>query len=425
MKNKEQVVEVPKESKLSTIVEANIGKRLLTAIIDALFFAFTGIMLAFWVFLPITNASLHYEENMALARQYQVASHLYLFQQANDDNQFVVIEVKDFTEKLDGNRSSSVTPLYGFNGTNYTFYLEHLYYYYHSYLCNQDVELPNPTDAKTYDPVTDNFVSPHYNEPIDGIMPCDYYTDAWFMNNVLDFKDGESSYFIYDESKDSFMEKISLKEGVKEEDVVKYLKQTCYNSTGHFYNSDYFSRLNNIAKWSQVIMVVPAVLLSYGIYYITIPLIFKNGETLAKKFFKIGIISSRGFSVKKRQIVFRQLLLFVMLAFTAFIVGIGLTSLATLGIGILILLIATLISKDKRAPHDYAAMTIVIDEQKSVWFDSAEEEIKYADELEAKMAKYKNTKIIDKKVIQVGSTIIDEDVKKEFEESQKNPEKHE
>ena len=114
-----------------------------------------------------------------------------------------------------------------------------------------------------------------------------------------------------------------------------------------------------------------------------------------------------------------------MLAFTAFIVGIGLTSLATLGIGILILLIATLISKDKRAPHDYAAMTIVIDEQKSVWFDSAEEEIKYADELEAKMAKYKNTKIIDKKVIQVGSTIIDEDVKKEFEESQKNPEKHE
>lgn len=425
MKNKEQVVDAPKEARLSTIVEANIGRRLLTAIIDALFFVFIGIMLALWVFTPITNASLHYEENMALARQYEVASHLYVYRQANDDGQYVIIEVKDFTEKLDGNRNSSVNPIYGFTETDYTFYLEHLYYYYHSYLCNQDVELPNPTIIHTYDPVADNFVSPHYNEPIDGVMPADFYTDTWFINNVLDFKDGESSYFTYDESKESFMGKISLKEGVSESDAIKFLKQACYNATDEFYNSDYFSHLNTIVKWSQVIIVVPSVLISYGVFYIAIPLIFKNGETLAKKFFKIGLVSSRGFQVKKRQIVFRQLLLLFMLSFSAFVVGIGLTSLATLGIGILILLLCTLISKQKRAPHDYAAMTIVVDVPKSVWFESPEEEIKYAEELEEKMAKYKNTQIIDKKVIQVGSTIIDEDVKKEFEESQKNPEKHE
>ena len=112
-----------------------------------------------------------------------------------------------------------------------------------------------------------------------------------------------------------------------------------------------------------------------------------------------------------------------MLSFSAFVVGIGLTSLATLGIGILILLLCTLISKQKRAPHDYAAMTIVVDTPKSVWFESPEEEIKYAEELEEKMAKYKNTQIIDKKVIQVGSTIIDEEVKKEFEESKKDSSK--
>ena len=421
MRNKERI----KASEVSTIVHANIGKRLLAAIIDALFFSFVAIGLALWVFLPIANAGLHYEENQTIATQYRVASHLYVYRQANDDNVYVPIEVKDYTEKLNPSKSSSINPIYGFTDVEYTYYLEHLYYYYHSYLTNVDVELPNPTETKTYDPVKDLFVSPHYNDLIEGVLPKDYYTDEWFVSNALDFKDGVSSYFNYDSTKSSILEKVTIKEGVMVDTIVKFLKKACYDATAHLNYSDYYVELTNLIKWAQVVEVVPAIILSYSVFYILIPLLYKNGETLAKKFLKIAVISSNGFQVKKPQILFREVLMFSILLFSALIVGIGLTSLATLGFAIVLLLIATLISKEHRSPMDYAALTLVVDTPKSVWFNSPEEEKKFAQELDDKMAKYKNKKIIEKNVIQVGSTIIDEDVKKEFIESQKNDAKDE
>ena len=420
MRNKEKA---PRPTELSTIVDANIGKRLLTAIIDALFFGFLGVMLLLWVFRPIANYGLHYEQAQADETQYRIASHLYVYRQANDDNQYVIIEVKDFTEKYDPNRASAVNPIYGFTETDYKFYLEHLYYYYHSFLTNVDVELPNSTATKQYDPVKDMFVSPHYNDPINGVLPKDYYTDDWFINNVLDFSSGESTYFNYDSSKETFMEKITVKDGVDSVVLINYLKKCCNTATSDFYYSDYNADLNNIIKWSQVVIFVPSIVISYSIFYLLIPLLYSNGETLAKKFFKVAVISANGYKVKRRQIVFRELLQFAILAFSAFVVGIGLTSLATLGVAIVILLGATLISKDHRSPIDYAASTEVVDAQKSVWFESLEDELNHAKELEDNMAKYKNQNILNKNVIQVGTTIVDEEVKKEFEESKKDSKK--
>ena len=89
---------------------------------------------------------------------------------------------------------------------------------------------------------------------------------------------------------------------------------------------------------------------------------------------------------------------------------------ATLGIGVFIYFVATFISKTKRSFLDYLCYTYLIDTKTSVWFDSPEAEEKAEQELDAKMEKYQSKVEPDKNLIQVGTTIVNEQVKKELEE---------
>lgn len=410
------------ENKISTIEEAGIGKRLFSAIMDAVVFLFLGMILYLFVFTPIAKAGFNYEGNQVLATQYEVASHLYVYQQADDDYVYHVVEVKDYTEKMDASKSARVQPLYQIDNTDYKWYLSHLHYYYTSYLTGKNIELPTNTSSKIYDPIADHFVSPNYDKYVQNtnMYPYEFYTDDWFASSILKI-DNPDSYFIRDKSKISFIDQISLKEGAG--DSIKLLKEYCYNATGEFYNSDYFSGINNSIKWSQIFIVAMSATISFSVFYIIIPLIFKDGSTLGKKVNKLALISSSGYSVKKRQVIFRQVVLFVELGLSSCIVGIGLTSIATLGVGVVILLICTLISKTHRAPHDYAAYTLLVDVPKSVWFDSPEAETKAATELNEKMAQYKNKKIIEKSVIQIGDEIINDDFKQEINEENVEKEK--
>ena len=398
--------------KISSIYEAGIGKRLFSAIMDAVIFVFTAMLLYLFIFTPIAKGGMNYEGNQVLATQYQIASHLYVYQQADDDYVYHIVEVKDFTEKLDGSREGRITPVYKLELEDYKYYLEHTYYYYTSYLTGKNIELPNNTESKSYDPIIDNFVSPNYNKTVGdtGLYPIDYYTDDWFCENILKIG-ADSSCFVRDISKPNFLDQISIKEG--SQDVLKFVRTISNDAAGHLFNSDYFANINNSIKWTQVFIIGMSVIISYAIYYVTIPLCYKNGETLGKKFNKLALVSASGFQVKKRQIVFRQLVLLAMLLLSSCVVGIGLTSLATLGVGIVILLICTLVSKTNRAPHDYAAFTLLVDAPKSVWFESIEAEQKAAHDLDDKMAKYKNKKVIEKSVIQIGDQIINDEYKQD------------
>lgn len=415
---------IEEHTSVSSIYEAGIGKRLLAGIIDGLFFVFLALILSMWVFTPIANAGMNYEGNQVDATQYQIASHLYVYQQADDDYNYNVIEVKDFTEKMDANREARVSTVYQIVKDDYKWYLEHLHYYYTSYLTAKNIELPNNSERKSYDPFKDNFVSPNYDKFVKDteVKACDYYTDDWFSKNILKIDD-ENSYFVRDTSKENFLEQITKKESKSNDDTVKELRQMCYDATADFYYSDYFKNINNSIKWTQIFIIGMAVVISYSVFYILIPLLYKNGETLAKKFGHLAIISAKGYQVQKRQIIFRQIILFIELVIPACVIGIGLTSVATLGVGIVILFVCTLISKTHRSPHDYAAFTLVVDAPKSVWFDSKEDEEKFAKDLDDKMAKYKNKKIIEKSVIQIGDEIVNEEYKKQIEEESKKTEK--
>src|SRR5574344_1970209 len=401
---------------LHSIVEAGIGKRLGAAILDGLVAIFLWLFLAMIVMTPIANAGLGYSANMNLGYQYQIASHLYVYQQQDDNGDISIVEVKDMTEKVDANKESQISSLTKQTNLEPAYLLSHLYYYYSSFLTGENVELPNPTSSKTYDMVKDHFVSPDYLDVVADtqLKPVEYYTVKWFNNEILSVSDKGADYF--DNTDENVL--ATIKEGVDADKAITFLNSLISNAQGDLYYRDYYVKINNTIKWNQAFIIIPPYISVMGILYLLIPMLSKNGETIGKKICHLAVISKDGYSAKKRQILFRFFVFFVEISLSLFAIGVNFTSIATLGVGVFILLMATLISKSHRAPHDYAALTLEIDAQKSVWFDSPVIEQLRIDERKTKMERYTSSKVENKNIIQIGGKIIDEDLKKQVEEAQ-------
>ncbi len=370
------------KSSIRDIHEAGLGKRMIAMIMDAAVFAFTMVALALWVFTPIVNSTMHYKDLGVQGLKWEVFSKLYVAEEINEeDGTTKVVEVTKF-EETTGNLT--YTPLYNYESTDVNFYKDRLHYYYCSYKTGENVETIEGKDPE-------DFKAPNYNIYIkdnsgNDVLPKDYFTEEWFTNLI----DGKSSVDDY--------------------------KNLAYNAVKDLREEAHFVDLNRKIGNCQLVMILPAFVISFFGFYLLVPLLYKNGETFGKKVMHIGLASKDGFEVKKRQIVFRQLLLFAWVSLFSFVVGIGLTSLAILGVGVVIYLVATAISKTKRSPIDYAAYTYMIDTAKSVWFKNLEVEKKTEAELEEKMSKYRRYEPDQSKVIQIGTEIVNEEVKKELEQ---------
>ena len=266
------------------------------------------------------------------------------------------------------------TPLTNLEEENLEFYKEHIKYYY----CVFKTTLAEDKDEKID------------NGSGEMVLPKDYYTEAWFNEKFASVTDLESAK---NASYDALV------------DFVPYIKD-----------------ISNKIKGCEYFMVLPSYFLSFSIFYILIPLLSKNGETLGKRTLKLDFISYDGYSVKKRQIVARQVFLFVYVGIFGFFLTIGIGSFALIGLGTLIYLIAAFISKTNRSFADLIAYTYLVDATTSVWFESPEQEKAKNIEIENRLETYEKHKEKDKNIIQIGSEIVNEDVKKEIEDSkQKNP----
>lgn len=407
MKNKKKEEKPQVEHKIASIIEANIGKRVIASLLDGCILVFLFFLGCLFVTTPIANACFDYSSLQLKGQTYQVASHLYVYEENDSAGNSYFIEVKDFTEKINNSNNASIIPLVNKTNLEPTYYLEHLHYYYSSFLTGENVEMPNNKTDKTYDMVNDYFVSPDYLDYVKdtNTLPKDYYTDEWFNNNVLKVNDEGKDYFETSDIKVL----ATIKENADKEEAIKYLRNQINNAASDLYYRSFYQDINNSLKGIQLFIVLPTYVLSMCIVYLLPTLLFKNGETLAKKFLHLGVISKDGFAAKKRQYVFRFLVFFFEISLSLFVVGIGFTSLATLGIGVLILFALTMLNKDHRSLHDFAAMTLVIDVTKSVWFNSLDEESKKAQELEEKMNRYKSHKVENKNIIQIGGKVIDKE----------------
>lgn len=405
---------------------APLFRRIMSAFMDGLFAFFVYFILVTYVTTPIAKKASKYDQYVTDIYQYNVASHLYMFMQQDESGKYIPIEVKDFTEKLDNSSLQRVNETRNVGDFTFSQRVEHLQYYYTVYLTGDlsRVELPNNSESKTYDAVKDKFVSPHYLDKIDGKLPSEIYTKRYFNTKIMGLapegEENKSPYYAYpivDEHVD-YEGLPVLKSGVSEETAIKDINDRLYSATKEFYYTDYMVELQRNVRAIQLWCYVPTYIFVVGILYLLIPLLLKNGATLGKKSLGLCLISKNGYVTKKRQILFRQLIFLIEITFSLFIIGFGLTSIATLGVGALIMLIVVLISKERKAPHDYAALTLVVDEKTSVFFDNAEEESRQRSRVQENLEKLHSQEVVNPNIIQVGTEIVDPELKKKIKEKQ-------
>jgi len=153
---------------------------------------------------------------------------------------------------------------------------------------------------------------------------------------------------------------------------------------------DLATRLSNYFTWELVISTAVSLL----IFYLLIPMLFKDGKTLGKKVFGLALVNKAGYKVSKLQIFIR---------FLAFAVIEVFGSVYTLMGTILISYTIMIFGKKNMSLHDFLASTRVIDAKHSVLFKNADEAAKYEAEVGA------NTKsvLFPEPLVPSHETIID------------------
>lgn len=353
------------EQEISTIKYANKASRLFALIMDAILFFFVTAVLVYFVTMPIAGSAMGYNELQSSQLQYRVFSKLYVCEEKIGDN-ITILNINEY-DQISEDAQLGFFPLSSYKKENedgsldINFYKERVKYYYLNFKVNENIEYPTSAIDET--------VKTKYYAP-------DYLNNRNSLNeaNVLSI----------------------INAMVDEETVV----EACENALSDLNSAPYYVELENQYKWCQVFVYFVPFVLSFSIFYLLIPLLMKDGETLGKKTMGISLISNDGYKVKKRQIVFRQILIFVYIFLFMFYVGINIiTSFAFLALAMAIYVIFIIFNKKGRSFIDLAAYTLLVDSRSSVWFKSPGSEENAIEKINTELSKtkkFRNKKISDK-----------------------------
>jgi uncharacterized RDD family membrane protein YckC len=290
---------------------------------------------------------------------------------------------------------------------DYTVFETPVKYYYFSYLTGENIDLPEkPAYEDSY------YASPLCNKPIvleDGskVLPKDYYNVAWYNEHVLliegdwiDDPDNAKSICLFTypytiETVDGVETKIydTTKLGIPRTQVyddgalrdvtstelarqysLKY-EEAYYHLTSLSFYYDVSTKINFYMGLSAMIPII----LAGAITYVIIPLFMKNGATIGKKIFKLGLANMQGFKMKKYQLLTRFIPYFLtclcVLLITYQSIYICLIIVAVM---FLSSFAVSMGSPKKCALHDYTGQTIVIDAKDSIIFENYLTEEAYA-----------------------------------------------
>jgi uncharacterized RDD family membrane protein YckC len=336
------------------IVLASLGKRALTAVLDAIIAFIIGIgvfALSQAAFLGSKTAKNYADE----LTSYQVDSGLYYV-------------------NTDGNATS-----YEFN--NYVDYQNKVFNFYTVYLVSGCPEAYRNPKYTTY----------WYNVFILGQDDVkNLYSDDQLKARENPSLSLGKTYFAYDGTNyDALAKPVaglyadgnaegSLTEDAKSKLEIFYYSPTSqsvyYNAAHHLANQTFFAKANdNYEQFAKVYPLLISIGVAYLICYFAVPLITHNGQTLGKLFMRLCLINNHGFKIKRSQVVIRSLPTLVLLLIFAFFFGSVYGSIVSLAV-LLVSYILVLFTKNHQAIHDYIAMTWVIDSAESVFFKNIEEQ---------------------------------------------------
>lgn len=251
-------------------------------------------------------------------------------------------------------------------------------------------------------PLEGEEVAPNSNKAlnIDGkeVLPKDYYTVRYYNETVLGITqenpDGEqsSSYWTFekDEQGNYLKDKLAIRRtqrydpdrgkvvDLTDTDFLVAYQNVYIKAYQVLVTQDFYLSASNTLYFYYQLGITISIFLGGIITYVVIPYFIKNGQTVGKKIFKLGLATYDGYQMNNYQLLLR----FV----PALVVDLSLllpfwsTVFSALIIPIVTLLVsfALMMASPKRAAlHDFAARTIVIDYESSTIFKNELEEEAY------------------------------------------------
>ena len=245
-------------------------------------------------------------------------------------------------------------------------------------------------------------VAPNANEPmnVDGVevLPADYYTVQYFNTTVLgitqDNPDGDmsSSYFTYQKDEDGnfLKDKIAIRRSHRynpDTGLVQELTETDFlvayqpiyvSAYSLLVSQEFYSSTANTYYFFYTLGVVASILIAGIINYIVLPLFLKNGQTLGKKIFKLGLATYDGYKMSNYQLFLRIVPLVILDLAMLIPVWTSIVIVVSVIVAVLLISFAFMMASPKKAAlHDFAARTIVVDLASSTLFTNEMEEEAY------------------------------------------------
>ena len=215
---------------------------------------------------------------------------------------------------------------------------------------------------------------------------------AWGLSVILKY---DAHYDRLEACYDKYEDEYNIKLDISNEDYNKLSdaeKQKYLEAGEKMQNDEEIRARYNIIVNLVLSITTFSIMLGFVITEFVVPLCFKNGQTLGKKIFGIGVMRSDGVRMTSLQLFVRSVLgkctvetlvpvFVIMMVILGVISGIiGTAVLAAIALSEIVLLIAT---KERTPIHDVMSGSVAIDMASQMIFDSPEELLAYKQKIHA------------------------------------------
>ena len=210
---------------------------------------------------------------------------------------------------------------------------------------------------------------------------ADSYTMEWFNKDILLVGDETYNCFEYQKTGDvDDPSKLATRIPEASDNLVNKLVQGKYVDA----IMDDLNKVEVVAKAGanymtlSTLQYVSSILISGILVYIVMPLILKNGQTVGKKVFGLGLANSDGYKFSNNRLLMRFIPYAVVDISLFFMILVNLYVVMLIVLIVFLVSFALAMSSPKRMSlHDLTARTIVVDLKSSVLFSSVKEEEEY------------------------------------------------
>lgn len=363
---------------IKDIKYANLGRRVLGIIFDLIFF----VIIFLFLYLPVVEGyvdiGFHNKQVLNDVKEFQVYSGLFVDRSEEDEEKLSNVSLIGREELVDEN------DYFTFN--SYEVYLNATYNFYSNKEFSFHDELMEMVFKKQ--DVSENELNYWYNKKVLNIDQSKDFDVFYLKNNdlyssplngncqikeTITFKgvaytkksddNRENQEYILSAIK-IFSDTLDFP-GTYQEALLNFRNTSEY--------SNFYLQLERISRYEAYIAIALAGL----VYFLIIPLFFKNGETIGMKMVHVGLVNSLEYQVSKPQVLLKNLLILAEIyvgIFTFFIV-------------FLIDYIVMVFTKRHRSFSDFVAATVMIDTKTSVWFVSRAVEEKLIAQVEENLKK--------------------------------------